>query len=62
MTRINQQLVKVKAHHHPVKLMGCGFVLTAVADSPPIGLGCYSGWRKRNPTHRIADFFLASRF
>jgi thiamine biosynthesis lipoprotein len=26
----------VKAHHHPVKLMGCGFVLTAVSASPQL--------------------------
>ena len=25
---------KLKAHHHPVKLMGCGFVLTAVDADP----------------------------
>lgn len=27
---------KVKAHHHAVKLMGCGFVFTAVSDDPQI--------------------------
>jgi len=27
---------KVKAHHHPVKLMGCGFVLTAVDSNPQL--------------------------
>ena len=24
----------LKAHHHPVKLMGCGFVISAISDSP----------------------------
>lgn len=27
---------KAKAHHHPVKLMGCGFVLTAIHSDPQI--------------------------
>lgn len=30
----DQKTEKIKAHHHPVKLMGCGFVLTAVAAQP----------------------------
>ncbi len=33
----NQQVMlapQLKAHHHPLKLMGCGFVLTAVDRSP----------------------------
>jgi thiamine biosynthesis lipoprotein len=30
----NAPIRKLKAHHHPVKLMGCGFVLTAVDVDP----------------------------
>ena len=33
--RINNQQ-KRKAHHFPVKLMGCGFVLTAIHESPQV--------------------------
>ena len=29
---INHQ--QTKAHHHPIKLMGCGFVITAIDDDP----------------------------
>lgn len=30
------EMITKKAHHHPVKLMGCGFVFTAIHDSPQV--------------------------
>jgi len=34
---------KKKAHHHPVKLMGCGFVLTAIHEDPQVAWDAIRG-------------------
>lgn len=61
--------MSLKAHHHPVKLMGCGFVLTAVDDKPQrawdaIRLGVkeieriealISSWQDSSQTTRINE-------
>lgn len=57
----------VKAHHHRVKLMGCGFVLTAVHQDPQVAWDAIragvaeiqriedmiSSWKEGTYTHRI---------
>lgn len=60
-------IIKRKAHHYPVKLMGCGFVLTAIHNDPQIAwdgiragvaeierIECLiSSWRMTSETSKI---------
>ena len=59
----------IKAHHHPVKLMGCGFVLTAVDRDPQLAWDgiragvseidrverLISSWKSDTVTHQINE-------